>query len=676
MPASPNRPAPPSGSDRIEGALAQTQAVAAVVGERLTLQAFHQLAGVLAGYPFVKVVVDRTQSLIHFINNARYQFHVDYIGEQILHTDLARLLAEIDQFNRSVYFQPDRRFYLGIVALHAKGDRHFFSMETVEVDTMDAEMLRFFYRFVRERLDPGLALLFKPANHGQEAYVATIEPSEIPRIYNHEIFASSDYVPLNKGRSRGRLRLFKTEQEYRHKFHTIDWYDILVMDRVPDDIPRVSGLINSQHTTPLSHTNVLASGWQIPNAIRIGALELVEREQLDGHWVQYDVEFDAPSIKLEKIEKPAEIAQRPAWCTQEVKIEEPETARTPIERLENLRMTDRFRYGTKAANLGELHRVLERGSERLLGFYAISRPPRTNLIPYLSKLLGVPETGGLARASWEFLRAAIEVPRGIAIPFSVQQEFLQASPQIQQQIGKLKIALELDAKLIDPLCLELQRMIRSARMSNALRDHLDSQIVKHLGGVSSLVVRSSSNAEDLEGFSAAGIYESINHVTTADKLFESIREVWASLISPRSVRLRREVGISLDDCYMGIIIQEEVKSDMGGVLVTRNPTQHDDFRNVYINVSCRSVINVVQGTDLPYQFLYNTVEGGGRTLSFGNARQDLAPERKALLQKLALVGRLLQSHFSQDYTFSNPLDIEWAASGDRIYLLQLRPYAK
>ncbi|MFZ2957747.1 MAG: PEP/pyruvate-binding domain-containing protein [Candidatus Ozemobacteraceae bacterium] len=643
-----------------------------VVGERLSLEAFHQLAGVLAGCLYVKVVVDRKNGQIHFVNNASYQFHSDYIAVEILHEDLDHLLARITEFNQSVYADPERRFYLGIVALHGK---EFFTLETVEVDTMDAEMLIFFYNYVENHLDPAFPLIFKPANHLQETFIVEIDPVDIPRIYSHQLFATSNYFALNKGEKQGRLRMFRNDAEYRKNVKTIAWFDILCMDRVPDDIPRVSGIINAEHTTPLSHTNVLANGWHIPNAIQIGAMDLIEKEQLNGQWVEYRVDVDAPGIHLQKIEKPADFPQQPSWNAQPIKLEEPDILNNPIESLSQLRLSDRSRYGTKAAHLGELHRILQNGSERLLGFYQIPRPPRDNLLPYLSQLLGVARDVDLARASLELLKERIHIPRGIAIPFSIQQKFLQTAPRIQQQIGKLKMALELDARNIEQLCLELQQMIRSQRVSDKIRDYIDSQIIKHLGGVSNFVIRSSSNAEDLENFSAAGIYESINHVTTADKIFESIREVWASLVSPRSVRLRQEVGISLDDCYMGVIIQEEAKSDIGGVLVTKNPAAGEDFRNVYINVSTRSVISVVQGSDLPYQFLYNTVEGGGRTISLGSATEDLSNERKDALQKLALVGRLLQSHYSQDYTFSRPLDIEWVMSGKTLYILQIRPYA-
>ncbi|MBI4869198.1 MAG: phosphoenolpyruvate synthase [Candidatus Wallbacteria bacterium] len=658
-----------------EGA-AHEPPIAAIIGERLTLTAFHQIAGNLAGYPFVKLVVDRPAGVIHFLNSAVYPFHGDYIAGPLLGLPPGEFEANVDTYNASFYKAPDRRHYLAILALHRRETDAFFTLETVEVDTMDGPMLLYLYRFVRDWIDPSLPLLLKPANHLQEAAVAAIDSAELPRIYSHELFASATYIPLNPGRASGRLRAFASEADYRAARSTLDWHDIIVMARVPDDIPRLSGIINAQPTTPLSHTNVLASGWDIPNSVQVGLLERVAQDRLDGQWVDYEVRLQSTEVQLTPIERPASADRPPAWRAQKIRIEEPETGRTPIVQLDQLRMDARHRYGTKAANLGELSHVLRHGSDRLLGFYRIRRPPRPNLLPYLAKLLGVSEDADLARAALDFLRKRVQIPGGIAIPFSLQQEFLESSPKIQQAIGKLKMALELNARQTDALCVNVQRLIRDARIPERIRGYIDTQVANVLGGCSSFVVRSSSNAEDLERFSAAGIYESINHVTRADTLFESIKQVWASLLSPRSVRLRQEVGISLDDSYMGVIVQEEVGSLMGGVLVTSNPTSKDDFRNVYINASTHSVNQVVQGAELPYQYLYNTVEGGGRTLSIGNAEADLPEERKEQLQDLAVAGRLLQSHFSADYTFSSPLDIEWLAAADGLHLLQLRPYAR
>lgn len=647
-----------------------------LVAERLTVEAFNQLAGKLGGYPFVKIVVDRDTQKIHFINNALYQFHADYVGDHLLKIPRAELEADIDSYNQSFYFDPDRRFFLGILALHKREERRFYSLETVEVDTMDGAQVQEFHGFVKKHVDPAIPVLFKPANHLQEKIVLSLDPGVLPRVFAHELFAKSEFIALNPGRTQGRLRVFKNEKDYLAAHSSIEWYDIIVMERVPDDIPRVSGIINAKHTTPLSHTNVLASGWQIPNSIQLHVIERIERDGLDGSWVDYTVQNDASQVFLKKIDRPEATLKPPSWSVQKIKIEEPETMHTSIASLDQLRMSDRYKYGTKAANLGELAFVLNKGSERLTAFYRIPRPPRPNLLAYLARQLGQAEHAPLSQAASEYLRDFVKIPRGIAIPFSIQQEFLCSSPKIQQAIGKLKMALELNVRQIDSLCISLQQMIRSARMPDAIRSAIDLQIANHLGGVSSFVVRSSSNAEDLENFSAAGIYESINHVTTAENIFDSIKHVWASLLSPRSVRLRQEVGISLDDSYMGVVVQEEVKSSMGGVLVTTNPLNRSDFRNVYLNISPRSVVNIVQGSELPLQYLYNTVEGGGRTLSIGDSKADLGDRQKDQLAKLALAGRLLQSHFSPDYTFSTPVDIEWLVAEDQMYILQLRPYAK
>ena len=659
-------------------------------GQQLSIAAFHQLAGNLAGYPFVKVVLERESARLHFINNKRYPFHSDYIAEKLLGVPGAEVDARIDEYNQVFYHEPGRPNLLGIVALHTQsapisghapaGGGQFFTLETVEIDTMDEPMIRAFFQNVRGALDAKLPIFFKPASHYQESLIRHIPPSEIPRVYNHEIFASARYIALNPGKAHGRLRAFKSEEEYRRALPTIQWHDIVAMHRVPDDLPRVAGIINAHHTTPLSHTNVLAAGWHVPNAIQLGIFQKIESDGLNGQWVDYEVDAQKPEITLSKSERGADIASRPVWSINRVQMEEPEIAHIPIVSLDRLRMSDRHRYGTKAANLGELKHVLERGSERLTGFYRIKRAPRPHLLPYLAERLGYPETATpqeLSRASLEFLRAKLQIPRGIAIPFSLQMEALGSSWRVQQTIGKLKMALELNATAqIDSLCIDLQNQIRHTRFSERLREKIDAQIAEHLGGVERFVVRSSSNAEDLENFSAAGIYESINHCTSSESIFQAIKEVWASLVSPRSIRLRQEVGIPLDACYMGVIVQEEVPADMGGVMVTTNPMNRADFRNVYVNVSSHSAIDIVQGTEVPFQYLYNTVEGGGRTLSIGQGNEDLADVQKSALEDLALAGRLLQAHFSPDYTFAAPVDIEWVANSEGLFILQLRPFAR
>lgn len=651
----------------------------AVVGSVLTLPLFEQLCGVLGGHPYVKVVVDRQQGVWHILDSAVHSFHVNYIATEVQGLTLEELDAELDRFNHSVYQDPERRFLLGVLSLHSGGGpqeqpQPFLVLETTEADTMGAELLTEFYRFVREQLDSALALLVKPANHGQENALTSVPETVLPRTQGHELFAAAPFVPLTLGSAVGRLRAFASAEEYRAARPHLTWYDIVAMPVVPDDIPRLAGLLNGLPTTPLSHTNMLAAGWGIPNAIVRGILDRIAAEDLDGAWIRYDVTAD--NAVVERAEQPLDLSE-PAWHTQRIRLDAPQVADDPILPLSELRSQDRRGYGTKAANLGELHHVLRHGSARLTGYYSVPRPPRPDLLGHLAGRLQAPEHVDLAEAAGEFLARHVSAPEGIAVPFAVQQRFLDSSPAVQQSIGKLKMALELDAMdAVDTVCVQLQHLVRTVPVPDDLVRALDTHLVKHLAGTSRFAVRSSSNAEDLPGFSAAGIYESHTKVTDLPGLLDAVRQVWASLLSPRSVRLRHQAGISLDDTYMGVIVQRYEPSPLGGVMVTCNPINRADFRNVYLNCAHGSTADVVDGTTLPLQYLYNTVEGGGRTISLGAAAEDLAPETQARLGRLALAGRLLQSHFATDYTFAVPLDVEWLlAPGGRLHILQLRPYS-
>lgn len=651
-----------------------------VIGENLSLPLFRTLSGVLAGHPYLKVVVDRAEDTWHLLDTAAHPFHVDYIATRVLGMDLAALDADLDAFNASVYMDPGRRFLLGVLSLHTgEGtdgrERTFLVLETTEADTMDGELLQFFHAFVRARVDGRLPLLLKPANHGQEEALAAISELLVPRVLSHELFGTRARTPLNPGEATGRLRFFRTQEEYAAAEAGLGWADIVAMPCLPDDVPRVAGFINTAPITPLSHTNVLASGWGIPNAIVRDLEQLVERDGLDGAWVRYRVADD--EISLERLDhEPALLA--PAWHQQRIRLEPPLLEDVPVLALHRLRAADRDRYGTKAANLGELHHVLDSRTADLTAFYGRPRPPRDDLYGHLAARLGLsePTEGELRSRAVGFVAGAVGAPEGVALPFALQQRFLASSPALQQGIGKLKMALELDATdVLDSLCLHLQHLIRHTPVPESVTRQVSQAFPAPADPRGRLVVRSSSNAEDLPGFSAAGVYDSVTTVHGTGELLDAVRQVWASLLSPRSVRLRHQVGISLDDTYMGVIIQEYVPATLGGVLVTCNPTRREDFRNVYLNCSPGSPEQVVDGSVLPQQYLYNTVEGGGRTVALGSWGDGLSAAVRARLADLSLTGRLLQSHFSAD-DVDKPLDIEWLMTGRGDFrLVQIRPYA-
>ncbi|MGW1375016.1 PEP/pyruvate-binding domain-containing protein [Streptomyces sp. NPDC002446] len=652
------------------------------VGPHLALPLFRSLCGTLAGHPYLKVVVDRVEGTWHLLDTAVHPFHVDYIATRILGMQPAELDSCLDAFNASVYMAPDRRFLLGVLSLHTDENtegrrRPFLVLETTEADTMDGPLLQEFYTFVRHRLDGRLPLLLKPANHGQEQALAPISDVRVPRILSHQLFGHRTRTPLNPGEAAGRLRHFRTTEEYAAAAGTLGGSDIVAMPCLPDDVPRVAGFINTAATTPLSHTNVLASGWGIPNAVVRDLDRLIKDESLDGGWVRYRVTED--DISLVPL-SPAAVPAAPAPHRQRIRLRTPLLDDIAARPLRRLRLTDQNRYGTKAAHLGELHHVLNSRTADLTAFHGKPRPPRPDLYRHLAARLGTTHPaapGELRAAAADFVADTVGAPDGTALPFGLQHRFVRSSPALRKGIVRLKAALDRGTpEAVEPLCLHLQQLVRTTE----LPDEVAREIVRALptgpAAGRRLVVRSSANAEDLPGFSAAGVYTSVTSVHGADQLLDAVREVWASLLSPRSVRLRHQAGISLDDTYMGVIVQPYTPAALGGVLVTCNPTKRSDFRNVCLNCSPGSPEAVVDGTALPLQYLYNTVEGGGRTVALGSSGTDLPAATRERLAHLALAGRLLQSHFSAP-DVDRPLDIEWLMTDQgAFHLVQIRPYAR
>jgi phosphoglucan,water dikinase len=86
----------------------------------------------------------------------------------------------------------------------------------------------------------------------------------------------------------------------------------------------------------------------------------------------------------------------------------------------------------------------------------------------------------------------------------------------------------------------MMSLVGSVRLPLAVTD----AVAAELGTEDRLIVRSSANVEDLEGMSAAGLYESIPNVRAKDPehFGKAVAEVWASLYTRRAVLSRRTAG--------------------------------------------------------------------------------------------------------------------------------------
>ena len=87
------------------------------------------------------------------------------------------------------------------------------------------------------------------------------EQSKVPFITQESLIKNFPYLPLNQGKAIGTLRVIAKEDD----LYNVGADDIIILKEVSLELPPVAGIISEKPSTALSHVNVLARGWGIPN---------------------------------------------------------------------------------------------------------------------------------------------------------------------------------------------------------------------------------------------------------------------------------------------------------------------------------------------------------------------------------------------------------------------------
>ncbi len=218
-----------------------------------------------------------------------------------------------------------------------------------------------------------------------------------------------------------------------------------------------------------------------------------------------------------------------------------------------------------------------------------------------------------------------------------------------------------------------------------------------------VAVRSSGTAEDLPNASFAGQQETYLNVRGVNKLYESIKNCFASLYTDRAISYRKKLDYDNTKVKISVGVQKMVRSDLGsaGVAFTLDPDS--GFRDiVLVNGSWGLGEMVVRGSVTPDEFiLYKKNLGtkklpildkklGDKTrkLVYGTNPNQLIKEigvedskqkdfciSDKNLVKLGEWCMDIEKYYCNLYNRWCPVDIEWAIDGitDQIYIVQARP---
>ena len=109
-------------------------------------------------------------------------------------------------------------------------------------------------------------------------------------ILKNDLYANIGYLPLNQAASYGRLRVLEADERPTIR-------DIVICKTLPNEMPRVAGIITGVRQTPLSHVNLRAIQDKVPNAFIAEAWENKEIARLIGKYVYYEVNADGFEIR-------------------------------------------------------------------------------------------------------------------------------------------------------------------------------------------------------------------------------------------------------------------------------------------------------------------------------------------------------------------------------------------
>jgi hypothetical protein len=621
---------PPAGAQeaRRGGAAAKTTAAdersRAEIKSRAEFDAFARI-NTDAGYPLphVMYVIDRKdRNKIYYVNSKRYRFHKDFVNGTYLSLERGR------EFFENNYLKPNRRFILGTLAYQTPLSRWTF--EFWEGDLIPAEQIKLTGETINRTFFEPVA--FKPNSIKQDEASAAIPG--LARVSQSEIAREQEYQPLNVARGLGRIHIIKKLDEHVE----IGFNEILVLDEVPVTLPPVAGIITSRPSTPLSHINLLAKSWGVPNAYVRNAAELFK--EYDGWWVTFETKAGKYEIKR---------ADNNALDEHLKRLKERNDIMTPRFNLAERRLLDLRRqrarmadaYGAKSANLGEVVNA------RLPG---------------------------------------ISVPNGFTIPISYYDEFIKANA-LEQPIVEMMDEYKFvhDPAYRRERLTEMRARIQAGKMQESLRAAILKRVRAEYQG-KGLFVRSSTNAEDLPKFNGAGLYSTVPNVRDEEKLIEAVKTVWASIWNFEAYEARERAGIDHTKVYPAVLIQEGINADSAGVMITTDPYDDTNRDGIYISAKRGLGIKVVEGKRIAEQIIFRPRSQAVRVLTRSDEESLLTFDGEGGVKEIPISGeravltdatvrRLARAASSIKRVFGGrEQDIEWVFYGGQVYIVQSRPY--
>ena len=300
------------------------------VPDRETFEAlaYHAPSGTLH-VKFSIVDKDTDRSRVYFQDSTRFQHHGDFLDSINIdwhHSTTVRGMITYDP--KLVAPDGNRGVYLIGNALR----NHYLSLVERSYTLLAAVM---------PLLDDNLALwIRKQTLTSVQADLPLYRASRMNLVFDEDVYGETSFLALNPGEGYGLLRNLEPDERPHSR-------EVVIYETLPNELPRVAGIISTVPQTPLSHVNLRALQDRVPHTFIAGALEDDDISNLIGSHVYYAVTDTGYSVRA------ATQAKVDEHCA-EAQTPQRDLSLTSITPLSEIALDDWDSFGVKAANVAVL----------------------------------------------------------------------------------------------------------------------------------------------------------------------------------------------------------------------------------------------------------------------------------------------------------------------------------
>jgi pyruvate,water dikinase len=491
----------------------------------------------IAGATSVKTVIDRMdlsgEDPLYFQNSKEYSIHYEFTSKNLSGGDLP-IVSGLSQFNDEQYTTPDRRFVLGEITYYEGPE--VWAYQIASNDNASADMIAMAFGKIIRACYFGDSLYFHPVSE-EQVNVAKLLPDSVPIVTTDELYAGTDFQPLNFATSIGRLVFVKAEEL---DTAYVGFRDIVVLDAVPNDISVTSGIITEAFQTPLAHINVLSNNRGTPNMALRNAWTDSTLRSLENKWVKLEVttsKYTIAEVSPEEADAWWEAHKPPA-----ISIATMDTATRELRNVEDILAID----GTSSGD------DIKAAIKAKIPAYG-GKATHYSCFPHMD-------------------HDKVPYPKAFAIPVFYYWQFMEQNGFNAQMAQLLDDSLfKYNPAVRDSSLEALRKAMEKAPVDKAFKDLLMDKLTAEFPD-RTMRFRSSTNAEDLDGFTGAGLYTSKSgDVDDPSDVFDAIREVWSSVWYFRAFEERSYRNIDHLSVGMALLVHHSFPDEeASGVAITGN----------------------------------------------------------------------------------------------------------